>query len=279
MHIEKNVCDNVVGMLLNLVGKSKDNLKARLDLKEMGIREELHPVEKISRNGTIKYELPPALYTMTKDEKRTLCKTLYDIKVPNGYSSNISRCVNLQQAKLLGLKSHDCHILMQQLLPIALRGLLSKVVSAVLFDLCGYFRDICSKTLDVEELKRHEAHIPIIMCHLEMIFPPSFFTIMAHLVLHLATQARIAGLVIYRWMYYIKRYLGSLKSHVRNKAHPDASIAEAISALECVNFCSWYVDGFDMIFNVLSSTSNDTSVVDTSNIMEVFTVFHKRESL
>ena len=43
MHIEKNIYDNLLGTFLNLDGKSKDNMKARLDLKEMGIRQELHP--------------------------------------------------------------------------------------------------------------------------------------------------------------------------------------------------------------------------------------------
>uniref|UniRef100_A0A151UHF0 Transposase-associated domain-containing protein n=1 Tax=Cajanus cajan TaxID=3821 RepID=A0A151UHF0_CAJCA len=39
MHIEKNMCENLVATLLNIKGKSKDNLQARLDLVEMGIRE------------------------------------------------------------------------------------------------------------------------------------------------------------------------------------------------------------------------------------------------
>lgn len=43
MHIEKNVCDNVVYTLLNETGKSKDNLKSREDLKLMGIRKDLWP--------------------------------------------------------------------------------------------------------------------------------------------------------------------------------------------------------------------------------------------
>ena len=42
MHIEKNVIDNIIGTLLNLDGKTMDNLKARQDLKDMGIRNELH---------------------------------------------------------------------------------------------------------------------------------------------------------------------------------------------------------------------------------------------
>ena len=28
MHIEKNICDNILGTLLNIEGKSKENLKA-----------------------------------------------------------------------------------------------------------------------------------------------------------------------------------------------------------------------------------------------------------
>ena len=45
MHIEKNICDNFLGTLLNLEGKSKENYKARKELKVMKIRPELHPIE------------------------------------------------------------------------------------------------------------------------------------------------------------------------------------------------------------------------------------------
>jgi hypothetical protein len=37
MYIEKNVCDNLIGTLLNLSGKTKDDLNARLDLEKLGI--------------------------------------------------------------------------------------------------------------------------------------------------------------------------------------------------------------------------------------------------
>ena len=42
MHVEKNVCESVVNTLLNIVGKTKDTEKARLDLADMKIRNELH---------------------------------------------------------------------------------------------------------------------------------------------------------------------------------------------------------------------------------------------
>jgi len=38
MHVEKNVCDSVIGTLLNIQGKTKDGLNTRQDLVEMRIR-------------------------------------------------------------------------------------------------------------------------------------------------------------------------------------------------------------------------------------------------
>ena len=43
MHIEKNVCESIIGTLLNIQGKTKDGLTTHLDLMEMGLRSELEP--------------------------------------------------------------------------------------------------------------------------------------------------------------------------------------------------------------------------------------------
>lgn len=44
MHIEKNVCESLVGTLLNDPLKTKDGYKARMDLNDLKIRPELEPV-------------------------------------------------------------------------------------------------------------------------------------------------------------------------------------------------------------------------------------------
>ncbi|CAL1399254.1 unnamed protein product [Linum trigynum] len=201
MHIEKNVCDNILGTLLDIEGKSKDNLKARMDMKEMGIRTSLHPVER--SNG--KTSLPDASYTMLKIQKERMLSVLKAVKVPDGYSSNMSGCVNMKERKLVGLKSHDCHVLMQDLLSIAIRGCLPEKESRAIIDLCRYFKGICSKVLKVDYLEELECEIIRTLCNMEMIFPPSFFTVMVHLVSHLATEAKLAGPVHYRWMYPVER--------------------------------------------------------------------------
>ena len=48
MHIEKNVVDNIIGTLLKL-DETKANLKAHQDLKDIGIRSELH-LEKVGND-------------------------------------------------------------------------------------------------------------------------------------------------------------------------------------------------------------------------------------
>ena len=149
MHIEKNVMDNILGTGLNLKDWTKDNYKARLNLADMGIRSELH----LQQKGDDKYMIPPACFHMTTLEKDGFLQVLCVVKVPDGYASNISHRVNLKECKISSLKSHDNHILMQQLLPIALRGSLPSHVTRPLIKLTCFFRKICSKPLRFQILR------------------------------------------------------------------------------------------------------------------------------
>ncbi|KAL5840762.1 hypothetical protein ACOSQ4_013370 [Xanthoceras sorbifolium] len=95
MHIQKNICESLLGTLLNINGKTKDGVNSRKDLQDLGIRHELH----------------------IKD-----------------------------------LKSHDCHVMMQQLLSVAICGLLPKGPRLAIFRLCSFFNDICQRVLDKSKL-------------------------------------------------------------------------------------------------------------------------------
>ena len=75
MHIKKNVVNNIIGTLLNLDGKTKDNLKAHQDLKDMGIRSELH-LEKVGNDQTC---MPHACYHMNASEKDGFLHVLKDV--------------------------------------------------------------------------------------------------------------------------------------------------------------------------------------------------------
>jgi hypothetical protein len=67
---------------------------------------------------------PTACYTQNKQEKMSWCNCLHGIKVLIGYSDNVSGMVNMKILKVRFKKSHDCHILIRQFLPIVIRGIL-----------------------------------------------------------------------------------------------------------------------------------------------------------
>lgn len=201
MHIEKNVCDSIIGTLLNIPGKTKDGVKSRLDLVKLGLRGELAPQDKGKRTY-----LPPACYTLSREEKKRVCETLLQLKVPDGYSSNFSNLVSMEELKLFGLKSHDCHILMQQILPVAIRSVLPKHVRFAIIRVCFFFNALCAKEVDVKKLNSIQEDIVITLCLLEKYFPPAFFDIMVHLMVHLVREVELCGPVFARWMYAFERF-------------------------------------------------------------------------
>ncbi|XP_048611476.1 uncharacterized protein LOC125585824 [Brassica napus] len=194
MHVERNVAPSLVSTLLHC-GKSKDGLAARKDLEDM--------------------------------EKKIFCRRLFDFKGPDGYCSNISRGVSLDDYKVSGLKSHDYHVLMQQLLPIALKRLLPKGPRLAIFRLCAFFNLLYQRVINREKLLVMEAEIVETLCLFERFFPPSLFDIMLHLTVHLGREARLGGPVHFRWMYPFER--------------PEGCIAESYLAEECIRFCSEFL--------------------------------------
>jgi len=82
----------VVFTLLNdSSNKCKYILKAQKDLQLWSIRPDLWPDE----NGRYLH----AIYTLTNVNKDIFLKILKNIIVPDGYSSNISRCIDVKQHK------------------------------------------------------------------------------------------------------------------------------------------------------------------------------------
>ena len=129
MHIEKNIVDSILGTHLDISGKTKDHTNARYNLKEMGIRKNLHP-KKI--NGNKKVKLAKACYSMTNAEKSIFYDVLKTAKLPDGSASNISRCVNLLERRIFGYMTHDAHFILHYLLQIPIKGILLDQVAVPL---------------------------------------------------------------------------------------------------------------------------------------------------
>ena len=65
MNIEKNTCDNIVGILLDIHDKNKDSLSARLDLVDMKVHDKLR-----AKLVGDKYEAPKVAFNITLSERR-----------------------------------------------------------------------------------------------------------------------------------------------------------------------------------------------------------------
>ncbi|XP_042962594.1 uncharacterized protein LOC122296863 [Carya illinoinensis] len=158
MHIEKNISENILGTLMNIPSKTKDNANSRRDLEILGFRKELH----LKREGE-RVTMPHASYTLHGDERNKFCEWLAEVKFPDGFAANITHCVSI--------------------------------------------------------------------------------------LVHLPLEAILGGPVQYRWMYPFERYLGKFKRYVKNKASPEGSIVEAWVHIECLTFCSMYLQDVETKFN------------------------------
>ena len=119
---------------MSLKGKTKDTDKARLDLKDMGIRPELHLYKKGDR-----WYKPYAQFAMTVQERKEFANNIKSVRFSDGFATNLRKNVNDSDGNISGLKSHYCHIMMQRLLAPGIMKYLRKEEQETIIDLCNFF--------------------------------------------------------------------------------------------------------------------------------------------
>ena len=80
-------------------------------------------------------------------------------------------------------------------------------VCETIYRLKQLFKWICAKEIKISDLPDLQEQAVELACHMEMFFPPSVFDIQVHLIVHLVDDVEYAGLVHYRWMYFVDRFL------------------------------------------------------------------------
>ena len=97
-------------MLKTLMGMN-DSAGSRVDAKDMGIREEiwLQPLQR--QNG--EYYMSHAPYVLKAYERKEFVAIVSNIRTPTNYVGNIHK--RLVDGKLQYMKTHDHHVLMQQI--------------------------------------------------------------------------------------------------------------------------------------------------------------------
>jgi len=74
----------------------------------------------------------------------------------DGYCSNFANCVDMKSAKFQNMKSHDCHVFLQMLMPIVFHALPDDALEP-LVELSEFFKNLCSTVLRVVSYKKCNA--------------------------------------------------------------------------------------------------------------------------
>nr|GEX56837.1 hypothetical protein [Tanacetum cinerariifolium] len=194
---------------------------------------------------------PQVAYSFTPENRKKFCQFIKGVKLPDGFGSCFKHKVTDNDTNITGLKSHDCHIMMQRLLSYGLQNYLPDKIAKPIIELCSLFKQICSATLMEDDILKAQIKVFDILCYFELIYPPALFDIMIHFVIHLPLEALEGGPIRPRWMYPFERYMKKLKGYVRNKAKPEGSIAGGYVVEEALTFSSHYFRDVTTKFNHL----------------------------
>ena len=130
---------------------------------------------------------------------------------------------------------------------IALRGILPPNVILATVKLCAFLKAISHKAVNLVHLAKLQNDVVQCLVSFELIFPPSFFNIMTHLLVHLIKEISILGPVFLHNMFPFERFMGVLKKYVHNRAHPEGSIAKGYGTDEVIEFCVDFIPDLDPI--------------------------------
>ncbi|XP_021763643.1 uncharacterized protein LOC110728275 [Chenopodium quinoa] len=89
MHIEKNFFDQLVHTIMDVKKHTCDTPSARNDIAKYCKRPQLHMHE----DDRGKEFMPKAPFALDKAQRKVLCEWVKQLRFPDGYSSNLSRCV------------------------------------------------------------------------------------------------------------------------------------------------------------------------------------------
>jgi hypothetical protein len=149
MHVKKNVCESLLGTFLNTDGKIRGHGHARANLKKMGIRPELWLDDSVKG-----MKLPTSCITLSKHEKKVFCGFLKNVKVPSGYSTNVSSLISFLDLKVApGVKFHDYHVLLMQMFDVGIRNILPINVREAIMNFFFFLNSIGQKVLSEEALE------------------------------------------------------------------------------------------------------------------------------
>lgn len=106
-------------------------------------------------------------------------------------------------------------------------------------------RFVSSKEIEIAAIPAARLLAVEAVCAIEDAFPRSILVSQVHLLVHLIDEIAICGVVHSRWMFFLERFLKTLKDFVRQRAQPEASMAESWIVQEAFVYVSQYLSTID----------------------------------
>jgi hypothetical protein len=163
MHHERNIAEIIISMCFDVTGFSKDNVNARKDLVNLCNHPSMGP--KVNAKGNLKRTQTP--YCLKPVERKEILRWLKKLKFSDRYTFNIKRAINVSTDKFNGLKSHDCHITIERLMPVKFRGYFDADLWEIFAKLSYFYIQICAKQISKLMIQKLHKEIAVLICKME----------------------------------------------------------------------------------------------------------------
>ena len=252
MHIFKNIAE----VLWKTITGAKESKGQRDDLQEVGRMQDLWAQNRV--DGKVK--LPKAPWVMTKEEQRRVKKCIGEFRTPTGCMHCLKGAFT-KDDELSGLKSHDWHKILQFVLPIAIKDCLSDDIRETIYKIGTVVRWISRKEIGRDTIEAARLNSIEAVTMAEKYFPTSILTIQLHLLVHVVDEVAVAGIVHSRWMFFLERFMKTLKGFVRQRARPEGSMAMGWLVQESLVYITEFLSTSDPDMPRLWSQEEDDRLV------------------
>jgi hypothetical protein len=122
----------------------------------------------------------------------------------------------MSELKMSSCNTHNGHTILSLFPTIVIRAVNHPYLKMVITHICHFFNAISKKVIDVSQLDELRNEISVTMCQLEMCFPPSFFDMMEHYMIHFADHIFVLGPSYLHYMYPYEHHMVVMKGYVQS---------------------------------------------------------------
>ncbi|XP_060083986.1 uncharacterized protein LOC132563249 [Ylistrum balloti] len=199
--------------------------------EEMGCSTTAQKKMRRTQNPSVK---PRCTYVLSSDDIKLADERACSLRVPLGFRLKPSPFIFKNRS---ALKSHDYkQIASHGILKYCLRGCLSERCRSSFFSLLDSISNICSESIQLDNLDEMEYNLNRSLALMERDFPVSLQNITTHIMHHIVKGIKQFGPIYGTWMFTFERFNSWICRRVFNKRHPETTVMETYTLFEWCNF-------------------------------------------